>query len=118
MSWRSLCKNLGGCFIDLMAGEKRINVLEVRSWNEDIEAESQPRRPFASPPCWRGTSPGVLLFLPQKLLPPRLDTIEIMLSKMSRVKKWGISEETDFRQLKPEDYPILSTCMRSSMTNW
>lgn len=32
-----LCENLGGCFIDLMAGEKRINVLEVRSWNEDTD---------------------------------------------------------------------------------
>ena len=34
-----LCDKLGGCFIDLMAGEKRINVLEVRYWNEDTEAD-------------------------------------------------------------------------------
>lgn len=37
---------------------------------------------------------------------PQLDTIEIMLSKL--YQKWGITEETDFRQLAPEDYPILS----------
>ena len=34
------------------------------------------------------------------------DTIEIMLSAL--YQKWGISEETDFRRLMPEDYPILS----------
>ena len=37
---------------------------------------------------------------------PQLDTIEIMLSAL--YQKWGISEETDFRRLMPEDYPILS----------
>jgi len=37
---------------------------------------------------------------------PQLDTIEIMLSAL--YKKWDISEETDFRRLMPEDYPILS----------
>ena len=37
---------------------------------------------------------------------PQLDTIEIMLSKL--YQKRGITEETDFRQLTPEDYPILS----------
>ena len=41
-----LCGKLGGCFIDLMAGEKRINVLEVRCWNEDTEADESAPEAF------------------------------------------------------------------------
>lgn len=103
-----LCGKLGGCFIDLMAGEKRINVLEVRCWNEDTEAdESAPEAFRKSTLLARHISFLKDFFRTYKdFSDPQLDTIEIMLSKLYR--KWGISEETDFRQLKPEDYPILS----------
>lgn len=103
-----LCGKLGGCFIDLMAGEKRINVLEVRCWNEDTEAdESAPEAFRKSTLLARHISFLKDFFRAYKdFSDPQLDTIEIMLSKMYR--KWGISEETDFRQLKPEDYPVLS----------
>ena len=103
-----LCDKLGGCFIDLMAGEKRINVLEVRCWNEDTEAdESAPEAFRKSTLLARHISFLKDFFRAYKdFSDPQLDTIEIMLSKMYR--KWGISEETDFRQLKPGDYPVLS----------
>lgn len=103
-----LCDKLGGCFIDLMAGEKRINVLEVRCWNEDTEAdESAPGAFRKSTLLARHISFLKDFFRAYKeFSDPQLDTIEIMLSKL--YQKWGISEETDFRQLKPEDYPILS----------
>ena len=103
-----LCGKLGGCFIDLMAGEKRINVLEVRYWNEDTEAdESAPEAFRKSTLLARHISFLKDFFRAYKdFSDPQLDTIEIMLSELYR--KWGISEETDFRQLKPEDYPILS----------
>lgn len=103
-----LCGNLNGCFVDLMAGEKRINVLEVRYWNEDTEAdESAPEAFRKSTLLARHISFLKDFFRAYKdFSDPQLDTIEIMLSKLYR--KWGISEETDFRQLKPEDYPILS----------
>lgn len=105
-----LCGKLGGCFIDLMAGEKRINVLEVRCWNEDTDMETDESAPGAfrkSTLLARHISFLKDFFRAYKdFSDPQLDTIEIMLSKMYR--KWGISEETDFRQLKPEDYPILS----------
>lgn len=102
-----LCGKLGGCFIDLMAGEKRINVLEVRCWNEDTEAdESAPEAFRKSTLLARHISFLKDFFRAYKdFSDPQLDTIEIMLSKMYR--KWGISEETDFRRLTPEDYPIL-----------
>lgn len=103
-----LCGKLGGCFIDLMAGEKRINVLEVRCWNEDTEAdESAPEAFRKSTLLARHISFLKDFFRAYKdFSDPQLDTIEIMLSAL--YKKWGISEETDFRRLKPGDYPILS----------
>ena len=103
-----LCGKLGGCFIDLMAGEKRINVLKVRCWDEDTEAdESAPGAFCKSTLLARHISFLKDFFRAYKdFSDPQLDTIEIMLSKLYR--KWGISEETDFRQLKPEDYPVLS----------
>lgn len=105
-----LCGKLGGCFIDLMAGEKRINVLEVRCWNEDTDMETDESAPEAfrkSTLLARHISFLKDFFRAYKdFSDPQLDTIEIMLSAL--YKKWDISEETDFRQLKPEDYPILS----------
>lgn len=103
-----LCGKLGGCFVDLMGGEKRINVLEVRCWNEDTEAdESAPEAFRKSTLLARHISFLKDFFRAYKdFSDPQLDTIEIMLSKMYR--KWGVSEETDFRQLKPGDYPVLS----------
>lgn len=105
-----LCDKLGGCFIDLMAGEKRINVLEVRCWNEDTDMETDE----SAPEAFRKSTllAQHISFLKdffrayKDFSDPQLDTIEIMLSAL--YKKWGISEETDFRRLTPEDYPILS----------
>lgn len=105
-----LCGKLGGCFIDLMAGEKRINVLEVRYWNEDTDMETDESAPEAfrkSTLLARHISFLKDFFRVYKdFSDPQLDTIEIMLSAL--YQKWGISEETDFRRLMPEDYPILS----------
>ena len=105
-----LCGKLGGCFIDLMAGEKRINVLEVRCWNEDTDMETDESAPGAfrkSTLLARHISFLKDFFRTYKdFSDPQLDTIEIMLSAL--YKKWGVSEETDFRRLTPEDYPILS----------
>lgn len=105
-----LCRNLGGCFIDLMTGEKRINVLEVRCWDEGDTSETDESAPEAfrkSTLLARHISFLKDFFRAYKeFSDPQLDTIEIMLSKL--YQKWGITEETDFRQLAPEDYPILS----------
>lgn len=116
-----LCGKLGGCFIDLMAGEKRINVLEVRCWNEDTEAdESAPEGFRKSTLLARHISFLKDFFRAYKdFSDPQLDTIEIMLSAL--YEKWGISEETDFRQLKPGDYPVLSdlyTLINNELVNY
>ena len=86
-----LCENLGGCFIDLMAGEKRINVLEVRSWNEDTD-KTAPETFRKSTLLARHISFLKDFFRAYKdLTDPQLDTIEIMLSKL--YARWGITSE-------------------------
>ena len=103
-----LCGNLNGCFVDLMAGEKRINVLEVRCWNEDTEAdESAPGAFRKSTLLARHISFLKDFFRAYKdFSDAHIDTIEIMLSKL--YGKWGITERTNFRRMRSEDYPILS----------
>ena len=103
-----LCGKLGGGFIDLLAGEKRINVLEVRCWNEDTEAdESAPEAFRKSTLLARHISFLKDFFRAYKdFSAPQLDTIEIMLSKL--YQKFGITERTNFSRMRPEDYPILS----------
>ena len=77
-----LCENLSGCFIDLMAGEKRINVLEVRSWNEDTD-KTAPETFRKSTLLARHISFLKDFFRAYKdFSDPQLDTIEIMLSKL------------------------------------
>ena len=33
--YQDLAENLGGCYIDLMTGEYKINLLQIRCWDED-----------------------------------------------------------------------------------
>lgn len=40
-----LCANLGGCFVDLMSGQYRINPLEPKVW--DVEGQDDPEAPEA-----------------------------------------------------------------------
>ena len=40
-----LCANLGGCFVDLMTGQYRINPLEPKVW--DVDGEDDPEEPEA-----------------------------------------------------------------------
>ena len=38
---REMCEAMGGCFVDLMAGQYRINVLEPKRWDEDSAEEKR-----------------------------------------------------------------------------
>ena len=59
-----LCNATGGCFLDLLSGQYRINLLELRRWDDGSEPEDQdapppsgvPYCPSISPSC--GTSSG------------------------------------------------------------
>ena len=105
-----LCGNLGGCFIDLMAGDRRINVLEVKCWDEGNIGETDESAPDAfrkSTLLARHISFLKDFFRAYKdFSDAQIDTIEILLARL--YKKWGITESTDLRQLTATDYPILS----------
>ncbi|MCL2697554.1 MAG: DUF87 domain-containing protein [Oscillospiraceae bacterium] len=109
MEYEDLTNNLGGCFIDLMSGQYIINVLEPKTWNEDITSDD-----MEAPHAFRCTSKlsQHISFLKdffrsyKDFTDREIDTIEIMLHRL--YDSWNISDSTDFDKLKPEDYPVLS----------
>lgn len=103
-----LCSNLGGCFVDLMTGQYRINPLEPKVW--DVDGEDDPEAPAAFREQSRLSQHISFLkdfFRSYKDFTDRhVDTIELMLERM--YEKFGINNKTDFSRLRPADYPILS----------
>ena len=103
-----LCTNLGGCFVDLMTGQYRINPLEPKVW--DVDGEDDPEAPAAFREQSRLSQHISFLkdfFRSYKDFTDRhVDTIELMLERM--YEKFGINNKTDFSRLRPVDYPILS----------
>lgn len=105
-----LCNSLGGCFVDLMSGQYRINPLEPKLWDDgDGDADED------APAAFRKTSrlSQHISFLKDLFRAYKegfdhrhIDTIELMLEKLYRER--GINDNTDFSRLRPEDYPILS----------
>ncbi len=109
---KELCEAVGGCFLDLMTGEYRINVLEPKCWSENEEAADA--LDLEAPETFRKTSilAQHISFLKdffrayKDFSDAQIDTIEILLARL--YAEWGISEETDFKTLRPEQVPILS----------
>ena len=103
-----LCGNLGGCFVDLMTGQYRINPLEPKVW--DVDGEDDPEAPAAFREQSRLSQHISFLkdfFRSYKDFTDRhVDTIELMLERM--YEKFGINNKTDYSRLRPVDYPILS----------
>ena len=105
-----LCNSLGGCFIDLMRGQYRINPLEPKVWDDGGEEpdETEP------PPAFRQKSrlSQHISFLKdffrsyKDFSDRHIDTIELMLERLYR--RHGLTDSTDFSALAPTDYPILS----------
>lgn len=104
-----MCRAVGGCFADIIEGTYKINLLEPRCWDTDadpydVDAPSAFRQ---STRLAQHTSFLKDVFRTYKdFTTAQIDTIEIMLTKL--YTEWGIAEETDFSQMRPEDYPILS----------
>ena len=104
-----LCSNLGGCFIDLMSGQYRINPLEPKLWDDGSEGDDADA-PAAFRQKTRLSQHISFLkdfFRAYKEFSDRhIDTIELMLGRL--YAKWGMDDDTDFQALAPTDYPILS----------
>lgn len=106
---QELCEAVGGCFLDLMSGQYRINPLEPKCWDEggspeDLDAPEAFRQ---STRLSQHISFLKDFFRAYKDFDDRhIDVIEIMVGRL--YEKWGISDRTNFARMKPEDYPILS----------
>jgi len=109
MEYVDLTRNLGGCFIDLMSGEYIINVLEPKTWDEQGSPDD-----LTAPKAFRQGSKlsQHISFLRdffrsyKDFTDAQTDTIELMLEKL--YARFDISDASDFRAMKPADYPILS----------
>ena len=106
-----LCTNLGGCFVDLMSGQYRINPLEPKVWDVDGDDEDDsPDTPAAFRERSRLSQHISFLkdfFHSYKDFTDRhVDTIEIMLERL--YEKWGFTDQTNFAAMRPADFPILS----------
>jgi type IV secretory pathway VirB4 component len=92
-----------------MAGTYRINVLEPKCWDDGGSPED-----MDAPETFRKTTrlSQHISFLKdffrayKNFSDSHIDTIEIMIGKL--YEKWSISDQTDFRLMRPEEYPILS----------
>ena len=104
--YQELAENLGGCYLDLMSGQTRINVLEPKQWTEDDETEDEASTPDAFTAStllarhvsflrdfFRAYKPG--------WEDRHLDTLEILLSRL--YEDFGVQAEGT-----SEAYPILS----------
>ena len=106
---QDMCERVGGCFMDLMGGVYRINPLEPKCWDEggDPEDTDAPEAFRKSTRLSQHISFLKDFFRAYKDFSDRhIDAIEIMVSRL--YGKWGISDNTNFAGLKPQDYPILS----------
>ena len=108
--------NLGGCNLDMMAGKYFINVLEPRFWTDNpvTTSNDEDSKSDFIPISFRQTtrlSQHIAylrdFFSCYKDFPTeQLDTLEVLLEKL--YIQFHITDKTDFSQLKPENYPILS----------
>ena len=103
-----LCQALGGCFLDLLSGQYRINLLEPRRWDDG----SEPEDPDA-PPAFQGSLLSQHISFLRDIFrvykgfdTPHIDALELMVEQL--YQKWGISDKTGFQRMRPTDYPILS----------
>ena len=103
-----LCNAVGGCFLDLLSGQYRINLLEPRRWDDG----SEPEDPDA-PPAFRGSLLSQHISFLRDIFrvykgfdTPHIDALELMVEQL--YQKWSISDKTDFQHMRPTDYPILS----------
>ena len=107
--YEELCANLGGCYIDFLSGEYKINPLEPKAWSdglEDVDADI----PDAFKKVTRLSQHIAFLkdfFHTYKdFADEHLDTIEILLTKL--YARYGITDATDYSKTKAEDFPIMS----------
>ena len=111
--YKELCENLGGCYIDFMSGEYKINPLEPKAWSDGLE-EVDADTPEAFRKVTRLSQHIAFLkdfFRCYKdFADEHLDTIEILLVKL--YARYGITDSTNYTELKSADYPTMEDFYR------
>ncbi len=105
---KDLANNLGGCFVDLVSGQYIINPLEPKSWDEggDEEEINVPQAFVQKTKLSQHISFLKDFFRSYKdFTDAQIDIIEIQLSKL--YANFNISDKTNLRRLKANNYPIL-----------
>lgn len=113
--YEELCKNLGGCYIDFLLGEYKINPLEPKAWTETTgETSGREENTENCPEAFKKVTrlSQHIAFLKdffkayKDFDDTQIDTIEILLTKL--YEKFGITDETDYTQKTAKDYPTMS----------
>jgi len=106
--YEELCLNLGGCYIDFLSGEFKINPLEPKAWSDTTE-ETDEDSPDAFKKVTRLSQHIAFLkdfFRCYKDFDDtQIDTIEILLAKL--YARFGITDTTDYTMMKATDYPTM-----------
>lgn len=106
--YEDLCNNLGGCYIDFLSGEYKINPLEPKAWSDTIEVTDED-----SPEAFKKVTrlSQHIAFLKdffrcyKEFDDTQIDTIEILLSKL--YARFGITDTTDYTEKKSSDFPTM-----------
>ncbi len=105
-----ICHSLGGTFSDLMSGQYRINPLQPKTWDDGSDAAADKELPAVF--SIKSKLSQHISFLKdwfrtyKDFTDREIDIIEILISKL--YAKWDITDQTDFKKMKPTDFPILS----------
>lgn len=106
--YEDLCNNLGGCYIDFLSGEFKINPLEPKAWSDTVE-ETDDDSPEAFKKVTRLSQH--IAFLKdffrcyKEFDDTQIDTIEILLAKL--YARFGITDTTDYTEKKSTDFPTM-----------
>lgn len=107
--YEELCSALGGCYIDFLSGEYKINPLEPKSFGVGGDDSDDTACPAAFKKVTRLSQHIAFLkdfFRSYKdFSDTQIDTIEILLSKL--YAHFGITDSTVYSKMKPTDYPIM-----------
>lgn len=106
--YEDLCNNLGGCYIDFLSGEYKINPLEPKAWSDNSE-QTDDDSPEAFKKVTRLSQH--IAFLKdffrcyKEFNDTQIDTIEILLAKL--YARFGITDTTDYTEKKSTDFPTM-----------
>lgn len=107
--YKEICEDgLGGCYIDFMTGEYKINPLEPKVWSDGVEEVD-----LTTPEAFRKVTrlSQHIAFLKdffrsyKDFSDVQIDTIEILLTKL--YENFGINDSTDYSTKQSTDFPVM-----------